>query len=1217
MLDKVPEAERLCDCASRLDQAGRYGEALSQFDAVLARYPGYPRAWHARGVLLFKNGDAEEGIAALKECLQSLPGYAAAHHSLGKIYRSTGRAEQALECFEKSLAIDSAFAPAHHGIGELLQENDETLDRAAGHFTRSIACQPDFLPAHVGLIKVCLRRSNYRRALSVCQKARRIFRDHPAIMFHLGLIRAEYGDLEGAIACFSAVGDDAAYGELALGSLQFFVNLLPDANQELIYRTAKRYEEQVAGKRYHLQHPHVHHPDPERRLRVGFVSGDFKYHPVSRHLAPLVSCMDASRFELYAYNRFKTEDGMTQRFKARFDRWRDIHDTAIDECVRMIRNDRIDILIDLSGFTAYTGLVNFAERPAPVQMSWLGYFNTTGLTAMDYLITDATTVHPGEERFFSEKVLRLPETRFCYEPLDDLPSIAPLPARSRGYVTFGAFTRPAKLNDDVLGAWAQILLRSPGARLVLKWGTFTDRSIRASICRRLMALGVDRSRIEFRYSSGYRDLLAEYTRDIDIVLDTFPHSGGGTSSDALFMGVPVVTFSGCTPLSRQTHGFLRLIGLEDELVGFSAKEYVKKAVRLATDVDRIESLRESLRERLLASPLCDAATFTRHFENLLLAAWREWCSGQSKWTRRPKQNADAEELFHEGDRLADLGCYSDAVRYLEQGKRVAPYNDKLLNLLGICYWERSQLDKAAATLRQALRINPANADAYCNLGGVLLQMNRARQALRVLEAGVALDGQHANLMINRAIALRRLFRLPRALETIQACLDTHEPSARMHAVRGGIFFRMGRVREAISDCAAAVELSGGDIRPRSEYICMLNYDEGYGQRELYERTLACMARIPCREGRPQANGGGRLVIGLVSADLHNHPVGLLSLAFLMHFDREKFEVVCYYNGTVPDQVSVVLAGYSTLWRPVLGLTDSQFCRQIQEDRVDVLVDMSGHTDGNRLGVFAMRPCRLQVAWPGYFNTSGLAVIDAFISDRFTTPEWMQSCFSERIAYLPYSRFCYTPQSLLPHVTPAPSETNGYVTFGSFNNISKYSDSTLLSWANILRAVPGSRLLLKSASLEDREVRRMIRSRLKSAGIDAKRVELRGYSARNLMLAEYADMDIALDPFPFGGGMTSLDTLWMGVPVITRAGDTPASRQTGSFLTLIGMDELIAGTFEEYEQKAVELAGDPSRLAELRSNLRECLQKSPLLDGERFAGDLGGMLVRLHEELPRE
>ena len=353
-----------------------------------------------------------------------------------------------------------------------------------------------------------------------------------------------------------------------------------------------------------------------------------------------------------------------------------------------------------------------------------------------------------------------------------------------------------------------------------------------------------------------------------------------------------------------------------------------------------------------------------------------------------------------------------------------------------------------------------------------------------------------------------------------------------------------------------------------------------------------------------------LRVGYVSADFCQHTVGLFVKDVLLAHDPQRVTVLAYNASAVNDWVTAALR-QGCLWREVGTLDDTALAALIRQDEVDVLVDLSGHTAGSRLTVFAHRPAPVLVSWLGYFATTGLPVMDAVLLDGWHAPAGTESQFVEPIVRLPLGRFCYTPVPFAPaEVAPPPCVANGFVTFGCFNNSAKLNPRVLATWAAILQAVPTARLVLKWRTFEDAALRDAVTAAFETHGIDPARLTLRGASFHADLLREYADIDIALDPFPFTGGLSSCEALWMGVPIITWPQAQVVSRQTWAFLSVIGHPEWAATCQADYVQQAVALAADVAHLAQLRATLRPTLQASPLCQVAAFTRGLEDALMGL-------
>ena len=365
--------------------------------------------------------------------------------------------------------------------------------------------------------------------------------------------------------------------------------------------------------------------DPDRPLRIGWVSGDLCIHPVGYFLDSILSALHQRHTELVhvAYSNHSKKDALSARLKSYCSAWHEVMGWSDEQLAAQIHTDQIDILIDLSGHTAHNRLPVFAWKPAPVQVTWLGYFATTGVAEIDYLIADPHTLPESEEAHFTESIWRLPETRLCFTPPTDNIPVNPLPSLTNGYVTFGCFNNLAKMNDSVVATWGRLLQALPTSRLFLKTKQLADATVREETLARFAAHGIAPERLTLEGPTPRADYLAAYQR-IDIALDPFPYPGGTTTVEALWMGVPVLTLAGERFLARQGVGLLMNAGLP-EWVASSVDDYVARAIAHAQDLPRLATLRDHLRAQLLTSPVCDAERFAGHFATALRGMWQHHC----------------------------------------------------------------------------------------------------------------------------------------------------------------------------------------------------------------------------------------------------------------------------------------------------------------------------------------------------------------------------------------------------------------------------------------------------------------------------------------------------------------------------------------------------------------------------------------------------------------
>lgn len=582
---------------NRLAGRGNLTGACRRCGLLLKKYPHHPDIMHSWGLLLFKIGRPDFGERLVREVIVKHPGNAGAYGSLGEILSVTIRYEEAEQCFRKH------------------------LERA-----------PEHLNAMAALARLLARQQRFQEAQELCDRILDSDADYSSaygvyaqIMLGWGKTRECVQYLRKALHCRK--------NEALHSSLLFLSNLLREVSRQELFEESVRWAAiytKGLGQRKKL---HSNVPAPNRTLRIGYVSGDLRQHPVGFHLLPVLASHDRSQFEIYIYDTFPGRMGVPVPFAGQARRYRQIALLPDEKAEALIREDGIDILVDLSGHTSFNRLLLFARKPAPVQVTWIGYFNTTGLSEMDYLIGDSVTTPAADDAFFTEKIIRLPEIRFCYGPPSYAPDPARTPAEQNGFITFGSFNAVHKLLPEVLDLWSRVLKRVSRSRLLLKSPAFEVDQIRDDFFARCAALGITEDRLELRPASSHRQMLAEYGA-MDISLDTFPYNGGVTTCEALWMGVPVITLLGDRPAGRQTAACLQSIGRQ-EWVAATEAGFVTIAADLASDIDRLTTVRSLLRQEMAASPVCDARSFTRHLENALRQVWTGWCAQQPLPAERP------------------------------------------------------------------------------------------------------------------------------------------------------------------------------------------------------------------------------------------------------------------------------------------------------------------------------------------------------------------------------------------------------------------------------------------------------------------------------------------------------------------------------------------------------------------------------------------------------
>ena len=528
-----------------------------------------------------------------------------------------------------------------------------------------------------------------------------------------------------------------------------------------------------------------------------------------------------------------------------------------------------------------------------------------------------------------------------------------------------------------------------------------------------------------------------------------------------------------------------------------------------------------------------------------------------------------------------------------------------------------RLQEAEAIYRRVFAAEPDCPDAVHLLGVIAHQNGDDGVAVELITKAIAANPRAAEYHNNLGTALKRLGRLEDAVAAYEGALELRPEYAEAHNNLGNAFKDQGDLDEALVAFRTALELNPSFDEAHSNLLSCLYYHPSCDRQTIFaeHRKWNAQHAVPLS---PTANLHGnaaipekRIRLGLVSHNFRRHPVGYLALSSLEALNTEAVELYCYADIIHGDDLTERFREAAHTWRSTVGMSDENIVALIGGDEIDILVDMSGHGTGSRLLVFAHRPAPVQVKWVGcQNNTTGMDAIDYFISDSVETPAHHEPWYTEEIVRLPDSYVCYEPPHYAPAVAPLPAISNGHITFGCFNNLTKVNRQAVALWSRLLKGAPASRLILKAKQLNDAAVRARYQAMFAAHGIAPERLDLLGYSLHAELLAHYSDVDIALCPIPYSGCLTTCEALWMGVPVVTMPGEIFAHRHSASFLGTVGLTDWLATTPEQYLQIAERHCGDLDGLAALRAGLRERVRRSPLCDAPRFAGNLEAAFRRM-------
>jgi predicted O-linked N-acetylglucosamine transferase (SPINDLY family) len=608
-----------------LDSLGRHAEAVACYELVRAIERNHVASNTKLAEHFRREGKLLEAIEAYGRALTAEPSNAELHYGVASALLDAGRAEEAFDAAERAFALGPAHPDLHYRCGlALIDEGREPS--AVTSFRRATVLDPADLAARCDLAVALKMTGRHGEAYAALEETLRINPEYRSAWRNLGTLHQNFGRLDEALHCFRRAVDLGPQVASTHSGLLMSLNYSAKITQEDLTREHREYGVRQRPLFAASDAPLRNSRDPNRRLRVGLVSADFRNHSVAYFVDALFAYRDRANYELLCYYVQPKGDAYTARFRQRADLWRVVSPLApVEELVEQVRKDEVDVLIDLAGHTA-AHIVAFNVRCAPVQVTWLGYPTTSGAAAMDYRISDPAVDPEGWDRFSTEKLIRLSPSYYCYTPLDTQPAAPRAPVMDNGYVTFGTFNSMVKISDLTLSLWARILAAVPNARLVVKSGAVQSHEARAAFIERATAAGIAQSQLSLLQWTRERAEHLEAYNGLDIALDTVPYNGGTTTCEALWQGVPVVSLTAPTHAGRMGASILNAAGLP-ELLATSADDYVARAVSLAADPDRLNGYRSRLRAQLAASPLLDGPAFVGAFEQGLREAWTLWCTG--------------------------------------------------------------------------------------------------------------------------------------------------------------------------------------------------------------------------------------------------------------------------------------------------------------------------------------------------------------------------------------------------------------------------------------------------------------------------------------------------------------------------------------------------------------------------------------------------------------
>lgn len=645
--------------AAALRDSGQSGAALHHVRLALTIDPEFADGHRNLGNLLLDAGQYADAVNSYRRCLEVSPSFARAHSNLGTVLRALGRLDEAADCYRRALECDPGLSEARTNLGVVLSESGQTdealcclgaalefpatpnnakgsdfasavnvIIEAMASFNRVLDDRSDYRRLHFEYEKVLNAKAGFERAVAAIDSCLSLVAKNAKTFNSLSAVLVEQGRIGEAVEALHCGLSDDISSKVERSAFIALKNYLPGTLPDELFEDAYAFG-CIARRSANIFTSWPNDPHPDRCLNVGFVSGDLRDHPVGYFVVglfeSLLQCANG-RVNLYVYATTNISDTVSKRIRACCSGWSDVASLSDESFARLVRDDRIDVLIDLVGHTSHNRLTMFAWKAAPVQVTWLGYLATTGVKEIDYLIADKWTLPVDQERFFVERIWRLPESYVTFAVPDGNTPLTPLPALATGTLTFGVFNNPIKVNDEVISLWAIVLQAVPGSRLLFKAKSFKFAEARQRMAERFSAFGIGPDRLLMEAWIADRGGRLDAYQKIDISLDTFPYPGITTTVESLWMGVPVLTLAGRSFLTRQGVGLLMNSGLSD-WIAHDRDEFVSLAKSHVCDLEKLAVLRSRLRERVGESSLFNPLRFADHFEAALRGMWSSWCAG--------------------------------------------------------------------------------------------------------------------------------------------------------------------------------------------------------------------------------------------------------------------------------------------------------------------------------------------------------------------------------------------------------------------------------------------------------------------------------------------------------------------------------------------------------------------------------------------------------------
>ena len=1162
-LDFISMVTAIADVPSALPDLTEICLYRDWIDAADQENPHLFVAWFNLGTVYARAGDVKAAMEAYRKASSRNPTFTPAAINLGLMLESAGQTDAALKIWDEALQRTEARKALLNHKGRLLEQLGR-LEDAEDVLRISLLTDPDQPDAiqhwlHVRQKTCCWPiATNELTGLSAKQ-----------LLHH-----------SGPLALLALTDDIAQQRAVAKAWIE---RKLPAAPLRLSPSQGYRHD----------------------RVRIGYLSSDFCRHAMSYLITELFERHDRSRFEVFGYCSTHDDDSdIRRRVLAAFDHVRPIRDLSDEAAARLICSDEIDVLIDLNGLTAHTRLAVLRWRPAPVQATWLGFIGPVPLPELDYLFCDDFVVPADRAAGYQPKPLPIAQV---YQPNDTKRAIGNTVTRTEAGLpdnkfVFCCFSNHYKITETMFAAWMSILDQVPNSVL---WLTDDNVWSRSNLQLAATRAGINPERLLFAAKASPESYMNRLAL-ADLFLDTFPYNAGTVASDAIRMGVPLVTLCGDAFAARMAGSLLHALGA-DSGVATKVTDYIARAVNLASDPDEYTSFKQHFGIERWTATLGDIGSFTATFEAALVQIVR----------KNPEDSDMPLEVVAAAEQATPEGAVAIYDQWLLDHP-IHPLTHLIWYNRGASLDAAGQTAMAAESFKRAITDMPDFLPAWINAGLILEKLGRIDEALfhwqsaadRTVPASSDATGCKITAFRQMARLLRSFGRVADAETVLRRCLA-------MDPTQRDVLQHLIAVREMRCDwpiLAPVCGLTNSAVMAALSPLALLIHTND----PIYQLAHAGLSfvhdmatytgprtagRWPPPEPRPLRTRPMR--IGYVSGDLREHAIGFLAPEVFELHDRGKFEVFAYYTGVpAEDRQKDRIRRAADRWTNIAGWDARAVAARIVSDEIDILIDLAGHTNGAPVAALSLRPAPVIVNWLGYPGTMGTPHHDYIIADPIVIPHSYEKYYSERVVRLP----CYQPNDRARVVAPIPSRHDvglpeDAVVYCSFNGTQKITPLMFARWMAILRRVPNSVLWMLSC---DAETDQRLTCRAAALGISPERLVFAARLPNAEHLARFPLADVFLDTFPYGAHTTASDALWMGLPVITIAGHTFASRVCASLVSAAGLGELVCDHPDAYEELAVALGQDHQRRLASRNRLQLNRDGSVLFDTPLLVARLEGL-----------